>query len=84
MKYNLSPRAEYALKRTNLPMNNAADLVAAGNAVMARKVWHAGLLVAVECYRLGGLGVYQIYNLIGKTQPLEWIKWYCYQLDRSK
>ena len=84
MKYKFSPRTEYALRMTRLPMNSAADLIAAGDATVARKVWHAGLLTAIECYRLGGLGVYQIHNRIGKVQSLEWVKWHCYQLDCRK
>lgn len=84
MKHKLTPRTEYALKRSHLPMNNAADFLAAGDATMAGKVWHAGMKVAIECYRFGGLGVYQIHNLIGKSCSIEWLKWYCYQLDCRK
>jgi hypothetical protein len=65
-------------------MNTAADMLKAGDAIIAKKVWSAGLVSAVECYRLAGLGVYQIHHLIGEQLELSHVKKLCIEIDSRK
>lgn len=84
MKNKLSLRVSRALTLAHLPMNTASDMLAAGNAIMNKKVWSAGLVSAVECYRLAGLGVYQIYYMTNERLELSHIKKLCIEIDNRK
>jgi hypothetical protein len=84
MNKKLSIRAYRALKLAHLPMSTASDMRLAGDAIMDKKVWSAGLVSAVECYRLAGLGVYQIYHLTNERLELSYIKKLCVEIDSRK
>lgn len=84
MKNKLSLRAARAIKLARLPMDTASDMLAAGNAIMGKKVWSAGLISAVECYRLAGLGVYQIHHLTDGRLELSHVRRLCAEIDGRK
>lgn len=69
------------LKRYNLPMNTAADMVEAGHAIVAKKIRNAGLGCATECYYYAGLDVETIYKLLGGRLEKVYIESLCKQFS---
>lgn len=73
----LTRRTLSCLKRVKLPMSTAKDMLEAGNAVMAKKVTNAGLMVAMECYHYAGMSTEAIYLLLGERLPIEAVENHC-------
>ena len=75
-------RTYYILKRNGLKPQNEADCILIGNEILSRHVRNAGLRMACELYRAGGLGVYTIFGIMDGRLSLERIKQECNFYDR--
>lgn len=72
------------LKRCNLPMNTAADMLQAGHAIVAKKIRNAGLGCATECYYYAGLSTETIYKLLGEQLEMVYIESLCKQFSERE
>jgi len=77
----LTRRTLSCLKRAKLPMDTVKDMLEAGNAVMAKKVVNAGLMVAMECYHYAGMDTESIYQLLGERLPIEAVENHCKRFE---
>lgn len=59
-----SVRTYNALRRSNIHVTCAEDAVQVGNLAIRGRIRNAGIMTAIELYRAGGLGVYEILNRV--------------------
>lgn len=78
---NFSPawtvRTYYFLERFRIEVNSSEDAIAAGDRVLRGKMPGAGLKVACELFRAGGLGIYNIFDRMEGRLSLERIRFLC-------
>ena len=75
-------RTYYILKRNGLRPESEADCILIGNEIILKHVRNAGLKMAVEMYRAGGLGVYTIFGILDGRLSLERVRQGCNFYDR--
>ena len=59
-----SVRTYNALRRGNIHVTCAQEAVHVGNLALRRGIRNAGIMTAIELYRAGGLGAYEILNRV--------------------
>ena len=85
-----SVRTYNALRRSNIRVTCAEDAVQAGNLAIRGRIRNAGIKTAIELYRAGGLGAYEILNRVNcelfhrEREPwnIETIRVLCEDFDR--
>ena len=82
--YLWTVRTHYTLERAGLVILNQTDCLEAGDLVMTGKIRGAGLKVACELYRAGGLGIFNIYDRMNGRLDLGKIRFLCEaMIDKS-
>ena len=85
-----SVRTYNALRRSNIRVTCAEDTVQVGNLAIRGYIRNAGIKTAIELYRAGGLGAYEILDRVNcelfhrKREPwsIETIRTLCEDFDR--
>ena len=84
-----SVRTYNILRRGDVAITCAEEAIHYGNLCIMRQVRNAGAVTAIELYRGGGLGAYEILHRLNNWQPLGYRKWtieevrlFCEQFDR--
>lgn len=77
-----SVRTYNFILRYGMEIETQEQAISAGNLVMEGKIRNAGLKCAIELYRAGGLGVYQIEKKLNYRKSHEAVVNECNYLDR--